>query len=157
MKYLTPCGRGRDAGSRSARSGWIEILLENNVAKQNGGPAPRGAGGLKFLRRVNAARDSGPAPRGAGGLKYPYWGSEGTTVTRPAPRGAGGLKFHGEAVTGSYDQSRSARSGWIEITGFCWWKKRPTSRSARSGWIEILEAMGVDGIRAVPLREERVD
>ena len=56
----------------------------------------------------------GPAPHGAGGLKYDSSVKK-LHVTGPAPHGAGGLKYHGSLTTSISFGSRPARGGWIEI------------------------------------------
>ena len=79
------------------------------------GPAPHGAGGLKYILGThhNLIKRSRPARGGwieivAGGVLAGLTGS-------PAPHGAGGLKFTGVTRHNPLLGSRPARGGWIEI------------------------------------------
>ena len=79
-------------GSRPARGGWIEIRYCRTLCFCRRGPAPQGAGGLKFCFLLRLVLGCCPAPQGAGGLKCTM-----ATVykakVRPAPQGAGSLSF----------------------------------------------------------------
>ena len=81
--------------SRPARGGWIEINMQVATDFDPAGPAPHGAGGLKY------------------GKSYCY-----RVTIRPAPHGAGGLKsIEVYRKDGKPYGSRPARGGWIEMEG----------------------------------------
>ena len=62
--------------------------------------------------------DHGPAPQGAGGLKYLFY-IVAYCINCPAPQGAGGLKFIDVKSLRRQKKSRPARGGWIEIYAAC--------------------------------------
>ena len=81
-----------------------------------GGPAPHGAGGLKFAfggRYPLSLPWSRPA-RG-GWVEIRMLSPRLCTMHSPAPHGAGGLKFHRVNGIGQVEMSRPARGGWVEI------------------------------------------
>ena len=69
MKYDERSEAEEVLESRPAWGGWIEIDCLREFWMQEVGPAPHGAGGLKYLDAEFIAQDDGPAPHGAGGLK----------------------------------------------------------------------------------------
>ena len=69
MKYVGDDGLVIGETSRPARGGWIEINHGRSRKSAQHGPAPHGAGGLKFLSEKIGSAFYGPAPHGAGGLK----------------------------------------------------------------------------------------
>ena len=70
MKYDYIYGKAEIRLSRPARGGWIEIWCSSSNANDQRGPAPHGAGGLKYRWFANKSCPGGPAPHGAGGLKF---------------------------------------------------------------------------------------
>ena len=74
MKSEKPEGKNTGKKSRPARGGWIEIFWQIILFLIGAGPAPHGAGGLKFCMSFFVLHHAiGPAPHGAGGLKL-HWG-----------------------------------------------------------------------------------
>ena len=114
-------------GSRPARGGWIEIRRPHGRGKTVTGPAPHGAGGLKYHRgeRTQAGRS-------------------------PAPHGAGGLKSNAGVLATGRKASRPARGGWIEIMRRRYWAHCARSRPARGGWIEIQGASWLQRLHPSP-------
>ena len=70
---------------------------------------------MKSYNMLSNNKDTGPAPHGAGGLKFFADGYEGTYSYSPAPHGAGGLKSLMLGIALVIVGSRPARGGWIEI------------------------------------------
>ena len=98
----------------------------------------------------------GPAPQGAGGLKY-MDEKEITVSVRSRPARGGWIEILVVAICCALIWSRPARGGWIEIVFNLPSQNLRPSRPARGGWIEIDIRLfhGVRGI--VPPRKGRVD
>ena len=91
MKSLWQELKTRPVMSRPARGGWVEIAYVGFYDGVTVGPAPHGAGGLKWSLVNHIGKVICPAPHGAGGLKYDY-DADAHEWQGPAPHGAGGLK-----------------------------------------------------------------
>ena len=69
---------------------------------------------MKSNRQHDVKAHGGPAPQGAGGLKWEY-PHLGFMYCGPAPQGAGGLKWKFCSTRALRPWSRPARGGWIEM------------------------------------------
>ena len=100
--------------SRPARGGWIEIFGRHLQDKRCGGPAPHGAGGLKFMQSAS-----------------------GGAVTESRPARGGWIEMSCRLDWHTLMLSRPARGGWIEMCQASYSRCTPWSRPAWGGWIEI--------------------
>ena len=117
MKYGFRAFCLQKSKSRPARGGWIEIAGMASRLPYQEGPAPQGAGGLKFAADVLT--------------RY-------RAESRPA-RG-GWIEILKHLLLFDWAKSRPARGGWIEILLFQLKRSQKRSRPARGGWIEISKA-----------------
>ena len=78
----------------------------------------------------------GPAPHGAGGLKFDSEEAEKAAASSRPARG-GWIEIRAQYFMVPPNASRPARGGWIEIAYSATITASSGSRPARGGWIEM--------------------